>query len=177
MNTFLRAVEPEDLDLMYVIENDPLLWGSGHAPAFYSHYELKCFIDSESHDFYSCRQMRFTIVSEGIACGFVDLQNFDPQNDRAEVGIALLPEQQHKGIATEAIRQLQSLASKRFLLYQLCALVPEQNEPSIRLFQRTGFACTATLSSWIKTNSNWQDVKVFQWRCNSSSEDKMPLKF
>ncbi len=40
----LRAVEPEDLDLMYLIENDDLLWAYGSTTVPYSRYSLKQFI-------------------------------------------------------------------------------------------------------------------------------------
>ena len=37
----LRAAEPEDLDLMYLIENDTALWNYGSANVPYSMYSLK----------------------------------------------------------------------------------------------------------------------------------------
>ena len=46
----LRAVEPEDLDLMYLIENDTQLWTSGVSTVPYSRYALRQFILKSSND-------------------------------------------------------------------------------------------------------------------------------
>ena len=51
----LRAVEPEDLDLMYLIENDSELWPMGQTSVPFSHYALKQYIAECSNDFFRDR--------------------------------------------------------------------------------------------------------------------------
>ena len=46
----LRAAEPEDLDLMYLIENDIALWAMGSSNVPYSMYTLRQFIEQTSND-------------------------------------------------------------------------------------------------------------------------------
>ena len=44
----LRAVEPEDLDLMYQIENDPESWDISNFTVPYSRYMFREYIKSSS---------------------------------------------------------------------------------------------------------------------------------
>ena len=159
----LRAVEPEDLDLMYLIENDTELWPSGQASVPFSHFALKQYIAESRNDFFHDRQLRLVIeTSDGIACGFVDLQNYDPQHHRAEVGIVVVPEKQRQGIASEALRLLAEYVSAHLGIHQLYALVPEENKASAALFRRCGYKETATLQDWLRSPRGWLSVKVFQ---------------
>ena len=159
----LRAVEPEDLDLMYVIENDTELWPCGQASVPFSHYALKQFIEESTNDFFRDRQLRLVIeTADGISVGFLDLQRYDPLHHRAEVGIVVVPEHQRRGIATEALRLVAQYVSNHLGIHQLYALVPEENAPSIALFQKCGYKKTATLQDWLNTPAGWQSVGIFQ---------------
>ena len=46
----LRALEPEDLEVLYVVENDPKLWNVGLSNTLYSHFALKEFIANTTND-------------------------------------------------------------------------------------------------------------------------------
>ena len=46
----LRALEPEDLDLLYKIENDMTLWNVGATNVPYSRYTLHDYIATASND-------------------------------------------------------------------------------------------------------------------------------
>ena len=46
----LRAIEPEDLDLLYQIENDSNLWQVGTTNVPYSRYTLHDYIATSSDD-------------------------------------------------------------------------------------------------------------------------------
>jgi len=159
----LRAVEPEDLDLMYLIENDTELWPCGQSTVPFSHYALKQYIAESSNDFFHDRQLRLVIEkADGVSVGFVDLQNYNPLHHRAEVGIVVVPEQQRQGHATEALRLLASYVSVHLGIHQLYALVPENNTASVALFKKCGYKRTATLQDWLNTPTGWQSVVLFQ---------------
>ena len=51
-NLYLRAPEPEDLELMYRMENDTTLWSVGNTLLPYSRYTLKKYIDNKKNDIY-----------------------------------------------------------------------------------------------------------------------------
>ena len=159
----LRAVEPEDLDLMYLIENDTELWSVGQASVPFSHYALRQYIAESNNDFFHDRQLRLVIEkADGVSVGFVDLQHYDPLHHRAEVGIVVVPEQQRQGLATEALRLLAGYVSKHLGIHQLYALVPEGNAPSVSLFRRSGYVQAGTLQDWLNGPQGWRSVTVFQ---------------
>ena len=86
----LRAIEPEDLDLLYRIENDVKLWNVGTSNVPYSRYALHDYIAHASGDIYVDRQVRMMIQNEeGKVVGIVDIVNFDPSNRRAELGLVI----------------------------------------------------------------------------------------
>lgn len=159
----LRAVEPEDLDLMYLIENDTELWPHGQTSVPYSHYALKQFIADSTHDFFRDLQLRLVIeTSEGISAGFADLQNYAPLHRRAEVGIVVVPGCQRKGLATEALCLLTQYAFSRLGIHQLYALVSEGHVASEALFHKCGYRQTAILRDWLRSPEGWQNAVVFQ---------------
>ena len=78
-----RAIEPEDLDLLYRIENDRKLWNVGTSNVPYSRYALHDYVAHASSDIYTDRQVRMIIeTTEGENVGIVDLVDFDPSNRR-----------------------------------------------------------------------------------------------
>ena len=49
----LRAPEPEDLELMYAMENDTTLWSAGNATLPYSRYTLRAYLEQSRQDLLS----------------------------------------------------------------------------------------------------------------------------
>lgn len=156
----LRAVEPEDLDLMYRVENDTSLWEYGNANVPYSRYALRRYIEETTHDLYADGRLRLVIsVLSGESVGFIDLQNFDPRHGRAEVGIVLLPEWQRRGLGAEALSLLLSYAAGHLHLHQVYAVVSADNQAAMALFLRAKFKPSGTLSEWLcRGTSDYADA-------------------
>jgi diamine N-acetyltransferase len=160
----LRAPEPEDLDVLFNMENDTSLWMvSGNAVPF-SRYQIKKYIVQSQHDFYTDRQVRFMIVREadGEVLGSVDLTDIDPYNGRAEIGIALLSEHRGQGIASAAIKIVSQYAQKVLRLRQLFCHVPSDNKQSIKLFASNGFTKSGCLKDWLVKDESYSDVLIMQ---------------
>jgi len=86
----LRPLEPEDLDLLYIWENDVNIWKVSNTLAPFSRYILKQYIEESYKDIYESKQLRLIIQDEqGIPVGAVDLFDFDPYHARAGVGILI----------------------------------------------------------------------------------------
>lgn len=160
----LRAAEPEDLDLMYLVENDTSLWSCGCANVPYSRFALRQFIEKTSNDINTDGQVRLVVaLSENRdAIGFVDLQNYDLCHRRAEVGIVILPEWQRQGLGEEVLGILAKYASKHLFIHQLYALVSVTNTAAQALFAKAGYKKTATLQHWLRNGEEWQDAMVYQ---------------
>lgn len=154
----LRAIEPEDLDLMYLIENDTQLWACGNSTVPYSRFALRQFIEQTQNDIHRDGQLRLVIqCMDGTAVGFVDLQNFEPLHGRAEVGIVLVAEAQGQGIAHEALTLLADYAKSCLHLQLLYAYVAKENQHAVHLFQHAGYVSRGILPAWI----HQQDAHIF----------------
>ena len=159
----LRAPEPEDLELMYAMENDTSLWSVGNATLPYSRYTLREYLEQSRQDLITERQARFVIeIENGECAGMIDLADFDPLNSRAEVCIGLLGKHRGKGIATRALALLCDYALKKLHINQLFAFIPEWNEESLRLFEKNGFKKSALLQQWQRTEKGFNDVFLVQ---------------
>ena len=159
----LRAIEPEDLDLLYQIENDSSVWGVGMTNVPYSRYLLHNYVSNATGDIYTDKQVRLIVDNaDGDAVGIVDLMNFDPKNNRAEVGIIIELPYRRRGIAEIALRQLHQYAKTVLHIHQLYAYVDEANVPSVSLFRKLGYACCNKLSEWLFDGENYHDALLFQ---------------
>jgi diamine N-acetyltransferase len=92
-NIRLRALELEDLDFLYQIENDDRLWELGVSNVPYSRRVLLDYITSASADIYVDNQVRLIVENEqNEQVGILDLTDFDPRHHRAELGIVIKKE-------------------------------------------------------------------------------------
>ncbi len=149
LNLRLRAVEPEDLDLMYRIENDTTLWQYGASCVPYSRYALRQYIEQNQNDLFRDGQVRFVVENtEGEAMGFADLVNFDPLHHRAEISIVLLPQWHRKGLSIEILALLEPYA-RIFSVGLLYAYVSVQNKPALRMLRKAGYIEVGVLPCWI----------------------------
>ena len=159
----LRSPEPEDLELMYEMENDTTLWSVGNATLPYSRYTLRQYLEQSCQNLFAEHQARFVIeLADGETAGMIDLADFDPLNSRAEVCIGLLGKHRGKGIATRALALLCDYALKKLHINQLFAFIPEWNEESLRLFEKNGFKKSALLQQWQRTEKGFNNVFLVQ---------------
>lgn len=147
----LRALEPEDIDVMYGWENDTDVWRVSGTVAPFSRHILYQLLEQQKFDIYATRQLRLVIESRslGIAVGAVDLFEFDPQNLRAGVGIIISPEHRHRGYAKDALLTLEHYAREILHLHQLWCSISEDNIASRELFTRTGYSVCGCRHDWI----------------------------
>jgi diamine N-acetyltransferase len=159
----LRAMEPEDLDLLYRIENDIELWGVSSTNVPYSRYTLHDYIANSSGDIYTDRQVRLIIENaEGQTVGIADLVNFDAKNQRAELGLVIERAHRHQGYARSTLYQLAHYALHVIHLHQLYVVISTDNLSCISLFQQMGYQTTATLKDWLFDGHNYHDAVLMQ---------------
>ena len=104
----LRALEPDDLDFLYDLENDPSIWGVSDTLAPVSRHALREYLAHAGADFYVVRQQRLVITTEigSPAVGVADLFDYDPLHQRAGVGITILGRERRRGHARQALELL-----------------------------------------------------------------------
>lgn len=162
----LRALEPEDLELLYRIENDAAFWRCGTTTVPYSRYILRQYLQSATYDLFADQQVRFVVegtAPEGQphALGLADLTNFSPQHLRAEISLAILPEYQGRHVGTSALQALVDYARSQHL-HQLYAIISTSNHAASSVFQRIGFEKTARLQGWLRDESAFSDADLWQ---------------
>lgn len=159
----LRAMEPEDLDMLYGIENDSEVWDVGDNNVPYSRYILHDYIAHAQADIYVDRQVRMVIVNaEGTAVGVVDVVNFSPTHRRAEVSIIIMKAHRHKGYGQAALLQVMAYAQHTLHLHQLYAVVGEGNGASEALFRKVGFVPQTTLTDWLYDGQQYHTATLLQ---------------
>ena len=141
-----RAIEPEDLDILYHWENNTAFWEVGVTLAPFSKYILRQYITESHKDIYELRQIRFIIELSNThtPIGLADLFDFDPPNSRA------------------ALALLEEYAFSFLKIHQLYAHIPEKNQASLQLFLKSGYGEHGIFKEWLRTIDGYQDVRLLQ---------------
>lgn len=161
----LRALEPEDIDILYRWENDTEIWKVSNTVAPFSKFILRQFIESQKADVFESRQLRLIVESQqtGKQIGAIDLYDIDPFNCRAGVGILIYEkEDRHKGYATDALSIIVNYSFFVLSLHQIYCSVPTSNTQSLNLFKSKGFTTIGIRKEWTKTTADWQDEYMLQ---------------
>ncbi|MBQ9357407.1 MAG: GNAT family N-acetyltransferase [Prevotella sp.] len=166
MNTpaiHLRAIEPEDLDLLYRIENDTALWNQGITNVPYSRFTLHEYIANTAADIYADRQVRLIIENEKHeTVGIADLVNYEPRHCRAEIGLVIEQPFRRMGYARAAIVQLHNYACTVLHLHQLYVIIASDNDSAIRLFESLDYNHSSTLPHWLYDGKAYHDAILMQ---------------
>lgn len=161
----LRAVEPEDLELLYLWENDEANWRQSNTLVPYSRYTLKKYIAGSGKSIYETGQLRLMIeVLPGVrTIGAIDLYDFDHYHKRAGVGILIAdPADRKKGYASAALTCLVTYAFDTLGLHQLWCNILDNNSESMHLFISHGFVVCGSRKEWIKVNGGYQTEHILQ---------------
>ncbi len=161
---YLRALEPEDLDYLYNIENNTAVWHLGGTIVPYSKMVLQKYLEQAHRDIYEVRQLRLVISNyEPRAIGLIDLFDFDPVNRRAGVGIIVVDENdRNKGLGTEALGLLCNYAFETLGCHQLYSNILEKNLQSRHMFLNLGFEFIGIKKDWILQNGSFENEMLFQ---------------
>lgn len=163
-NVTLRALEPEDADLLFRWENDSDVWTDSGTLAPFSLQQITDYVLSYDADIFKSRQLRLMVVShDGATVGTVDLYDFDPMNSRSFIGLYIAPEYRGKNYGVEAILEVSRFCKRRLFLNQLAAIVSVNNTASRNTVIAAGFTPSGRLSNWIRVSSgNFVDAEIFQ---------------
>ncbi|GFZ86616.1 acetyltransferase [Aquaticitalea lipolytica] len=161
---YLRALEPEDLEFIYEIENNEDIWEISNTQTPYSKYLIKQYLENAHKDIFEVKQLRLVISSyTNEALGMIDLFDFDFKNSRAGIGVLVKDSiNRKKGFGKEALQLLINYSFKHLNLHQLYCNISEDNQASIKLFTSQGFNEIGLKKDWIFTNGNFKNEYLFQ---------------
>ncbi|MBR2862456.1 MAG: GNAT family N-acetyltransferase [Bacteroidaceae bacterium] len=162
---YLRALEPEDLEWLYQIENDNEPWSAAgpHTPT--SRYAIKQYIAQQPQNIYQCQELRLAIClkKDNTPIGVIDLTDYQPHHGRAEIGITILFSHRKKGYGSQALHLLTDYAEKNLHLHQLYAYVIASHNPAAgSLFLSAGYTPIAKLPQWHFAKGEYAEATIFQ---------------
>jgi diamine N-acetyltransferase len=160
----LRALEPEDLEFLYTIENNESFWEISHTQTPFSNYILRQYLENAHLDIFEAKQLRLLIEEKSARkrIGMIDLFDFNPQHKRAGIGILIHPHFQQNGFASEALSVLINYAFTHLGLHQLYANITTDNSKSISLFTKHKFENVGIKKDWILSEGKFKDETLFQ---------------
>jgi diamine N-acetyltransferase len=164
-NIKLRALEPEDLELLYEWENNDTFWAISNTFSPFSRYTLKRYLENSHKNIYETGQLRLMIdhVEDKITIGTIDIFDFDPFHKRAGIGILIANDgYRRKGYATMSLTCLIKYCFKTLQLHQLYCNILENNPESIDLFKKQGFVRIGIKKDWAQTSNGYLDEYMFQ---------------
>ncbi len=164
-NIILRALEPTDLDFLYKMENDESVWEVSSTSTPYSQFILKQYLENSHKDIFEAKQLRLVIstLEKDKIIGCIDLFDFDPKHYRVGVGILIYSEEdKQKGYATESLHLLCNYAFTHLNVHQVYANIPEDNSPSIQLFEKLGFKKSGKKIDWIYSQGSFKNELHYQ---------------
>jgi len=161
----LRALEPEDLELLYEWENNVSYWTISNTTVPFSKYTLKRYLEDSHKNIYETGQVRLMIehIPDNATIGTIDIFDFDPFHKRAGIGILIANEQyRRKGYASMALKCLIDYCFGILMLHQLYCGIIANNCESIDLFKKLGFVQSGIKKDWIRTSDGYLDEYIFQ---------------
>jgi len=163
-NLLLRALEPEDLDILYKWENNSELWKYGSTLTPYSKFALRDYLTNSLQGVINSGQLRLMVIEKksNAAIGTVDLYDYDPIHQRAGIGILVDMQFRRKGYGSEILNLTADYTFNILHLNQLYAYIPASNTESFNLLSKCGYKQAGLLKSWLKTANGFEDVRVVQ---------------
>lgn len=162
---WLRALEPEDLDYVFQLENDQDLWPLSTTLTPFSRFVIKKYLEQAQADIFETKQLRLVVCLNGsqTPIGLIDLFDFDPVHCRAGIGIVMYPkEYRAQGYGKDVLKVLIDYAFTHLPLHQLYASVETSNESSLNLFKKAGFEETGIRKQWNFLQGIWHDEVFLQ---------------
>ena len=175
-NIYLRALEPNDLEFIYAIENDQKIWEVSNTHTPYSRFLVRQYLENAHQDIYEAKQLRLAICQDEDfpALGLIDLFDFDPKNNRAGIGIVIQGEvNRNQNIGSEALGLLIRYAFFNLNLHQLYANIGTENKASLSLFTKFGFQKIGVKKDWSLVNGIYKDEAIFQLINNQTGDSEL----
>ena len=163
---FLRALESNDIDYLFLVENNEKYWGISDVQVPFSKHLLTSYLENSDMDIYKVKQLRLVISDyENNTIGLIDLFDIDFKNKRAGVAIIVNEDKQRQGYAKEAIKLLINYSKTHLSLHQLYCNVLEDNVQSLNLFKSANFVEVGLKKDWILFNGIFKNEVLLQLRC------------
>lgn len=157
----LRALEPEDNEMLLSLLNDPnteYMVDGASFPQSLSRQQAWLAAQTGDTGTLRCAVVPF---GEKKAVGTVILSDIDYRNGNGKLHIKLLPEGRGKGYGSDAILAVCSYAFKELRLHSVYAHVVEPNELAHKLFRGCGFRKDGILRDRVFKRGDFLNCAVY----------------
>ena len=163
-NVRLRAMEPSDVDFLFLWENDPATWEASDRKWPVSQDDINRFVRSSDLDIWQSRQMRFMVqtLDDARTVGCADIFDFDPLNQHCAFGIYIWTAERRRHFASEAIRLLERFAFETLGVASVVVTIDSLNEPSLLMFKSLGYSQAGLLKSYLRHGRDFSDQLILQ---------------
>ena len=159
----LRAPKAADVDAVYTLFSNPDVMRYWSRGPMQRRSEAEAYVRTQ-HENFARREAIGWIVADrdsDAMLGTCSLYDMQPRHLRSGIGYAVLPSQQQRGYATEAVRAATPWAFDTLHLHRLEADTHPDNEASARVLERLGYRCEGTLRDRFLTEHEIQDSRVY----------------
>ena len=163
MKVKFRALELDDLQWLYLIENDESLWKYSNTIVPFSKEILTKYILNSNRDIFDVKQLRMVVYSKEVSrIGLIDLYDFSPENKRLALGIIIDEKYRNIGVAKNALSLIEKWIKNRLDIHQIYVNIGEENLISIKLFKSLGYKKIGLKKDWNFYNNKFNSEYTFQ---------------
>ena len=163
MKVKFRALEMDDLQWLYLIENDEGLWKYSNTIVPFSKEILTKYILNSNRDIFDVKQLRMVVYSREVSrIGLIDLYDFSPENKRLALGIIIDEKYRNIGVAKNALSLIEKWIKSRLDIHQIYVNIGEENLISIKLFKSLGYIKIGLKKDWNFYNNKFNSEFTFQ---------------
>lgn len=139
-------------------------------PRFEAESDWTAWIEARRSDALAGRALFLAIETSAGPVGSINILRLSEGNRSAELGFWLAPAFRGQGIMTSALAQMSRWCFARYGFFRLELFVIPENEASLRLARRVGYACEGLLRSYRVFEGKRLDL----WSLSLLAED--PIK-
>ncbi|AAG20227.1 MULTISPECIES: GNAT family N-acetyltransferase [Halobacterium] len=163
----LCPVSEDDVDFLHDTINDPAVWPPvGARTPVTEREEREWYEEQASAD---NGTVNFVVAVDGAPIGSLGVHGVDDTNGSAELGVFLAEDHWGEGYGTEAGRLATTYAFDQHRRHRVFARVFEDNQASMRVWERLGFEREGTHRDAMFLHGEYLDVHCYgvlesEWR-------------
>ena len=164
----LRPPREEDVDAVTVACQDPEIQRWTFVPRPYRREHAIEWIGGAPGAARAGETVNLLAFEDGALAGSFSILEIDQERGYGEIGYWVAPDARRRGVATRATRLLHDWATQQLGLSQLEIIPHEDNGPSRRVAESTGYVDTGERRAPERGDSRERRYAVYAWRRDDS---------